>query len=181
MEAVTAFAAAMVERERRLSRITEDRVLRVRVTGFGRRATAAAIDLALLIAVTASVTLLAALLLRIPMPSLRELGPDLLVAGILDRNPMAVGAVGLFLGMTGLYQLYFAGISGQTMGMRLLGIRLISQRGTTPGATRGMVRLLAMAPSLLPAGLGWIWALFDREHRALHDHIAGTYLILDRE
>ena len=181
MEAVTAFAAAMAERERRLSRITEDRVLRVRVTGFGRRAAAAAIDLALLIAVSASVTLLAALLLRIPMPGLRELGPDLLVAGILDRNPMAVGAVGLFLGMTGLYQLYFAGISGQTMGMRVLGIRLISQRGTTPGPTRGMVRLLAMAPSLLPAGLGWIWALFDREHRALHDHIAGTYLILDRD
>ena len=52
------------------------------------------------------------------MPGLREVGPDLLVAGILDRNPMAVGAVGLFLGMTGLYQLYFAGISGQTLGMR---------------------------------------------------------------
>jgi uncharacterized RDD family membrane protein YckC len=177
---VTAFAAAMAERERRLSRPHDERVLRVRVTGFGRRAGAAAIDLGLLIAVTASVTLLAALLLRIPMPGLRELGPDLLVAGILDRNPMAVGAVGLFLGMTGLYQLYFGGISGQTMGMRLMGIRLISQRGTTPGATRGMVRLLAMAPSVLPAGLGWIWALFDREHRALHDHIAGTYLILDR-
>ena len=181
MGSVTAFAAAMAERERRLSRTTEDRVLRVRVTGFGRRAGAAAIDLALLLGVTAGVTLLAALLLRIPMPGFRELGPDLLVAGILDRNPMAVGAVGLFLGMTGLYQLYFAGISGQTMGMRLMGIRLISQRGTVPGATRGMVRLLAMGPSVLLAGLGWIWALFDREHRALHDHIAGTYLIVDRD
>src|SRR5882724_9683067 len=123
----------MSERERRLSRTTDDGVLRVRVTGFGRRAAAAAIDLGLLFGVTASVTVLAALLLRIPMPTLRELGPDLLVAGILDRNPMALGAVGLFIGMTGLYQLYFAGISGQTLGMRLLGIRLISQRGTAPG------------------------------------------------
>ena len=155
--------------------------MRVRVTGFPRRAVAALSDLALLLALTTAVTVAMALALGVPIPGLRELGPDLLVAGILDRNPMAVGAVGLFLGMTGLYQLYFAGISGQTMGMRVLGIRLISQRGTTPGATRGMVRLLAMAPSLLPAGLGWIWALFDREHRALHDHIAGTYLILDRE
>jgi uncharacterized RDD family membrane protein YckC len=178
---VTAFAAAMSERERRLSRTSDDRVLRVRVTGFGRRTAAAAVDLALLMGVTGAVTLLAALLLRIPMPTLRELGPDLLVAGILDRNPMALGAVGLFGGMTGLYQLYFAGISGQTLGMRLLGIRLISQRGTAPGATRGMVRLLAMVPSVMPAGLGWVWALFDREHRALHDHIAGTYLIIDRD
>ena len=87
---------------------------------------------------------------------------------------MAVGAVGLFLGMTGLYQLYFGGMSGQTPGMRLVGIRLISARGGAPGPARGLLRLLALVPSLLPAGLGWLWALFDREHRALHDHLAGT-------
>jgi uncharacterized RDD family membrane protein YckC len=154
-------------------------VLRVRVTGFARRAAAAAIDLALLFGFSAGVTLVAAMLLKVPMPSLREVGPDLLVAGILDRNPMAVGAVGLFAGMTGLYQLYFAGISGQTLGMKVVGIRLISVRGGAPGPGRGMVRLLALMPSVLLAGLGWVWALFDREHRALHDHLAGTYLIID--
>jgi len=154
-------------------------VLRVRVTGFGRRSLAAAVDLAVLFGFSAAVTMVAALLLRVPMPSLREVGPDLLVAGILDRNPMAVGAVGLFAEISGLYELYFARISGQTLGMRLLRIRLISARGTAPGPARGMVRLLALAPSLLLAGLGWIWALFDREHRALHDHLAGTYVILD--
>ena len=167
--------------EPRPSRTTDERVLRVRVSGFGRRAVAAAIDLAMLFALSAAVTLVAALLLRVPMPGLREVGPDLLVAGILDRNPMAVGAVGLFAGMTGLYQLYFAGISGQTLGMRLVGIRLISMRGGAPGPARGMLRLLAMGPSVLVAGLGWIWALFDREHRALHDHLAGTYVIVDGE
>ena len=161
--------------------MSEERVLRVRVTGFGRRSLAAAVDLAVLFGFSAAVTLVAALFLRVPMPSLREVGPDLLVAGILDRNPMAVGAVGLFAGISGLYELYFAGISGQTLGMRLLRIRLISVHGTAPGPARGMVRLLAMAPSVLLAGLGWIWALFDREHRALHDHLAGTYVILDGE
>ena len=171
----------MPERERRPSRSNEERVLRVRVTGFGRRAAAGAIDFALLLALSATVTLLAAVVLGVPMPGAREVGPDLLVAGILDRNPMAVGAVGLFAGMTALYQIYFAGISGKTLGMRLLGIRLISQRGTAPGPGRGLVRLLAMAPSLGPAGLGWFWAIFDREHRALHDHLAGTYLIIDRD
>jgi uncharacterized RDD family membrane protein YckC len=157
----------------------EERVLRVRVTGFPRRAVAALCDLALLFALTAAVTLTVAFVLHVPMPGLREVGPDLLVAGILDRNPMAVGAVGLFLGMTGLYQLYFAGIAGQTPGMRLVGIRLISGRGEPPGAGRGLLRLLALAPSVLPAGLGWLWALFDREHRALHDHLAGTYVIVE--
>jgi uncharacterized RDD family membrane protein YckC len=161
------------------SRSRGERVVRVRVTGFPRRALAALVDLALLLGLTAAVTTVVALSLGVPMPGLREVGPDLLVAGILDRNPMAVGAVGLFLGMTGLYQLYFGGMSGQTPGMRLVGIRLISARGTAPGPARGFLRLLALVPSLLPAGLGWLWALFDREHRALHDHLAGTYVILD--
>jgi uncharacterized RDD family membrane protein YckC len=161
------------------TRTQDERVLRVRVTGFSRRCVAAAVDLALLFGFSAGVTLVAAMLLKVPMPHLRELGPDLLVAGILDRNPMAVGAVGLFAGMTGLYQLYFAGISGQTPGMRLVGIRLISVKGRAPGPGRGMLRLLALAPSVLLAGLGWVWALFDREHRALHDHLAGTYVIID--
>jgi uncharacterized RDD family membrane protein YckC len=161
------------------SRSRGERVVRVRVTGFPRRAVAALVDLAVLLGLTAAVTTVVALSLGVPMPGLREVGPDLLVAGILDRNPMAVGAVGLFLGMTGLYQLYFGGMSGQTPGMRLVGIRLISARGTAPGPARGFLRLLALVPSLLPAGLGWLWALFDREHRALHDHLAGTYVILD--
>ena len=158
----------------------EERVLRVRVTGFPRRTVAALLDLGLLLGLAAGVTLVVAMILHVPMPGLREVGPDLLVAGILDRNPMAVGAVGLFLGMAGLYQLYFGGISGQTFGMRVVGIRLISYRGTTPGPARGLLRLVALAVSLLPAGLGWLWALFDREHRALHDHLAGTYVIVDQ-
>ena len=155
------------------------RVLKVRVTGFPRRALAGPLRRRPLFAATATVTGVVAMFLHVSMPSWREVGPDLLVAGILDRNPMAVGAVGLFLGMFGLYQLYFAGMAGQTPGMRLLGIRSISVRGTAPGPGRGMVRLLALAVSVLPAGLGWLWALFDREHRALHDHLAGTYLIID--
>lgn len=156
-------------------------MLRVRVTGFPRRAAAALCDLGILLAFTAAVTAAVALSLHIPIPGAREIGPDLLVAGILDRNPMAVGAVGLLLGMAGLYQLYFAGIAGQTPGMRLLGIRIICRRGRPPGPARGLLRLLALIPSVGPAGLGWLWAIFDREHRALHDHLAGTYVILEEE
>ncbi|HXT99212.1 MAG TPA: RDD family protein [Polyangia bacterium] len=179
---MTALAATMSASENPPpSRPHEERVLRVRVTGFPRRAVAALCDLALLFALTAAVTAVVAVALHVPMPRLREIGPDLLVAGILDRNPMAVGAVGLLLGMVGLYQLYFGGIAGQTLGMRLVGIRLIDRRGRTPGPARGLLRLLALGPSVGPAGLGWLWALFDREHRALHDHLAGTYVIVDED
>jgi uncharacterized RDD family membrane protein YckC len=173
---VTAFAASMPATTPSAP-TREEQVLRVRVTSFPRRTAAALIDLGVLLGFSAGIVLVVAMVLHVPMPGLREVGPDLLVAGILDRNPMAVGAVGLFLGMTGLYQLYFGGISGQTLGMKLMGIRLISYRGGAPGPARGLVRLVALAVSLAPAGLGWLWALFDREHRALHDHLAGTYVI----
>lgn len=160
-------------------RSENDRVLRVRVTGFGRRFLAAFVDGLLLASISLLVTLGTALALGAPLPNAREVGPDLLVAGILDRNPMAVGAMGLFVGMTALYELYCAGMAGQTLGMKLVRIRVIGARGRPPGPVRGLVRVLAFAISVLPGGLGWLWALFDREHRALHDHLAGTYVILD--
>ena len=162
------------------ARVATDRVLRVRVSGFPRRLAAVLIDGALLFALCVLVTTVTALILGAPIPHSKEIGPDLLVAGILDRNPMAVGAIGLFVGLTVLYQLYFASMTGQTFGMRVCGIRLISSRGRAPGPVRGLIRVAALTISVLPGGLGWLWAIFDREHRALHDHLAGTYVILDR-
>jgi uncharacterized RDD family membrane protein YckC len=164
-----------------VARAPSDRVLRVRVSGFGRRFLAAAVDGLLLASISMIVTLVTAMALGAPIPRAREIGPDMLVAGILDRNPMAVGAIGLFLGLTILYELYCTGIAGQTLGMKLVRIRVIAGRGRPPGAVRGSIRVLALAISVLPGGLGWLWALFDREHRALHDHLAGTYVILEGE
>jgi uncharacterized RDD family membrane protein YckC len=156
-----------------------ERVLRVRAAGFPRRLAAAIIDLTLLAAVTLIVVVIAALVLDVPIPRGKALGPDLLLAGVLDRNPMAVGGLGLFLGLGALYQIYFGGLVGQTVGKRCLRLRVISVRGTTPGPIRGIVRYLALLLAVLPAGLGWLWCLFDREHRAAHDHLAGTYVIID--
>lgn len=162
------------------ARLPAERVMRVRVSGFPRRLAAVIIDGAILLALCVVVTAVTALILGAPIPHAKEIGPDLLVAGILDRNPMAVGAIGLFVGLTVLYQLYFASMTGQTFGMRVCGIRLISSRGRAPGPVRGLIRVVALTISVLPGGLGWLWAVFDREHRALHDHLAGTYVILDR-
>jgi uncharacterized RDD family membrane protein YckC len=155
------------------------RVLRVRAATFPRRLTAALVDVLVVVAVTVGLTCAAGLALGVPLPKAKELGPDLLVAGLLDRSPMAVGALGLLLGIGALYQIYFGGITGQTLGKRLVGVRVISNRGTPPGAARGMVRFVALLVSLLPVGLGWLWCLFDRERRALHDHLVGTYVIFD--
>jgi len=90
---------------------------------------------------------------------------------------MAVGAAGLFLGIGALYHIYLGGITGQTVGKRLMHLRVIGPRGTAPGALGGILRFLTLLLSVIPAGLGWLWCLFDRERRALHDHLSGTYVI----
>lgn len=159
--------------------IPEERVLRVRAARFPRRLGAAITDVLIIALVAALVTTLAALILQIPLPRSKELGPSLLVAGLLDRNPMALGAVGLFLGLGGLYQIYLGGMVGQSVGKRLFGLRVISVRGIAPSPVRSIVRYVALLLSVLPAGLGLLWALFDRERRAAHDHLAGTYVIVD--
>jgi uncharacterized RDD family membrane protein YckC len=155
------------------------RVLHVRAAGFPRRLLAAVIDALLVLLVSSGVTAGAALALGVPLPRAKELGPDLLLAGLLDRNPMAVGAAGLFVGIGALYHIYLGGIAGQTLGKRLMHLRVIGSRGTAPGALVGILRFLALVLSVLPAGLGWLWCLFDRERRALHDHLAGTYVIVE--
>ena len=157
----------------------ETQVVRVRAAGFPRRMLASLIDLALILAVSVAVTISAALVLGVHLPTAKEFGADFVMAGLLDRNPMAAGAFGLLFGLSALYQIYLGGVLGQTLGKRLLGLRVISSRGEAPGPLVACVRFLVMVLSLALAGLGFLWCIFDRERRALHDHLSGTYVILD--
>ncbi len=174
-----AAAALTAESSSPSARPREENVIYVRAAGFPRRLLAAVVDTLLLAAVAIGASGVAALILDIPLPAFRELGPDFVLAGILDRNPLALGAAGLFVGVGALYQIYLGGIIGQTMGKRMFGLRVISNRGGAPGPARGIVRFLALTLSVLPAALGFLWCLFDRERRSFHDHLSGTHVIID--
>jgi uncharacterized RDD family membrane protein YckC len=157
----------------------ETQVVRVRAAGFPRRFAAAFVDLMLVLSVAIAVTIGAALALGVHLPSAKEFGPDFVMAGLLDRNPMAAGALGLLFGLSALYQIYLGGVLGQTIGKRLFRLRVISSRGEAPGPLVACMRFLTMVLSLAMAGLGFLWCIFDRDRRALHDHLSGTYVILD--
>ena len=109
----------------------EKRVLRVRAAGFPRRLAASLIDLVLVILISSAVTAVAALALGVHLPSAKEFGADFVMAGLLDCNPMVVGAVGLFLGISGLYQIYRRD-AGPDRRKRLLHLRMITSRGQVP-------------------------------------------------
>ena len=67
--------------------------------------------------------------------------------------------------------------SGQTLAMKTWRIRLIGPDGGRVTLKLALQRYLLAWVSLLPAGAGFWWALFDRDRQFLHDRLLGTRLV----
>jgi uncharacterized RDD family membrane protein YckC len=84
------------------------------------------------------------------------------------------GAAALFaIGV--LYQGLFFMTAGTTPGMRYAGISLCTFDDQNPTREQMRRRIGAMILSLLPVGLGVLWAIFDEDHLSWHDRISRTY------
>ena len=70
---------------------------------------------------------------------------------------------------------------GWSPGKRLLGLRVVDAEGNAPGLVRGFVRSLFALASDLPLFIGYVWAFFDGQRRAWHDHLARTWVVRARE
>jgi uncharacterized RDD family membrane protein YckC len=68
-------------------------------------------------------------------------------------------------------------IWGRTLGMAILGLELVRRNGDRVGAGRVAIRVITFPISFLIFGLGFLGILVGREHRALHDVIAGTTIV----
>jgi len=81
----------------------------------------------------------------------------------------------------GAWEFFYFGyswaVSGRTFGMAVLGVRVVRADGNNLDPWRGVVRALVFPLSFLFFGLGFLGILVQREHRALHDLIAGTAVI----
>lgn len=67
--------------------------------------------------------------------------------------------------------------AGRTAGMALFGLRVVRADGGELDPRRGVVRALAFPLSIILCGLGFIGIVTQREHRALHDLLAGTAVV----
>jgi uncharacterized RDD family membrane protein YckC len=67
---------------------------------------------------------------------------------------------------------------GQTLAMTTWRLRVQRDDGCLLTWRDVAVRLSASLLSWLPAGLGFIWVLFDRERRAWHDALSGTRVVV---
>lgn len=124
-------------------------------------------------------------------------GLALVVDGLLAQIAFLVAAasIGLVLGLAGglrpgwlegtlagggwlivvgaYFALFWAG-TGQTPGMRLLGVRVLAPSGEEPSLVRAVVRVVGLVLAIIPLGAGFLPALVDSRRRALPDYLAGT-------
>jgi uncharacterized RDD family membrane protein YckC len=149
----------------------------VYVAGFWRRALAALCDAAFVLPVALGAVWLAARVAGLALPGARRSGFDTWVDLALAGDAGVWGAAGLALAIAVVYLLVFQATSGRTLGMRLLGLRIVDVYGDTPSVPRVLLRTLGYLASVCTLALGFLWIGFDREKRGLHDWLAGTYVI----
>ncbi len=77
--------------------------------------------------------------------------------------------------------LYFAMMwsrSGQTLGMKWLGVKVVTAEWTPPSFWRSVGRaIIGYWLSNLVFGLGFLWMLWDDYRQCWHDKLFGTYVI----
>jgi uncharacterized RDD family membrane protein YckC len=129
----------------------------------GRRATAAAIDQAILLAIDATVVYFT---LR-----LADVAPA-------DWRALPLAPLATFLALLQLaYFTVFTLVGGQTIGKMAVRIRVISDDPAPIDPARAVQRTLAGALSLGTLGLAFLPALLASDRRALHDRLARTLVV----
>ncbi|MFQ5872763.1 MAG: RDD family protein [Dehalococcoidia bacterium] len=68
---------------------------------------------------------------------------------------------------------------GQTVGARLLKLRIVRDTGDLAGFYQMFVRAAAAVLSFIPLGLGYWWAFRDEKRQTWHDKLLHTYVLQD--
>lgn len=90
-------------------------------------------------------------------------------------------ALGIFLSYFAFVPLYYILLwawQGQTVGKMAVHIKVVRREDGGPlGLGQAGLRFLGYLASTLPLFAGFLMAPFDKERRALHDHLAGSVVI----
>ncbi|MPZ87680.1 MAG: hypothetical protein GEU81_06300, partial [Nitriliruptorales bacterium] len=99
------------------------------------------------------------------------------VASLLGVDTTNSSSVSTLLGL--VYFTYFhATIAGQTVGNRLVGIRIADATSGGPiPYSRAFIRYLMSIVSAIPLALGYLWMLWDDRRQTWHDKVASTLVV----
>ena len=128
----------------------------------GERAQAALVDVVLMLGVWSVVVYFASRAARVGLTGLRPSWPYLF-------------AYLAFLGLT--YAACFTGITGQTLGKMLKGLRVVNATGRPPGCPRAFFRAALGSLGVVLAFGGIVPMFFDPARRGLHDRLLKTRVV----
>ncbi|HEV3095531.1 MAG TPA: RDD family protein [Candidatus Dormibacteraeota bacterium] len=102
-----------------------------------------------------------------------------IVAAILNQSTTGRTGIQTLLGI--IYFTYFWSASspwpGQTVGDKLLSLRVIRTDGSDLSIVQAFVRYVGLFISFIVIFIGVIWVAFDPNKQGWHDKIAGTYVV----
>lgn len=108
-------------------------------------------------------------LATIPFIAVRSGEPVEIGDNMVYRLVLTVVIYGFFVG--------FWTRSGRTLGMQSWGLQLETSDGRKPTLATASLRFFAALVSWVPAGLGFLWQLWDKDNLTWHDRISGTRLV----
>jgi uncharacterized RDD family membrane protein YckC len=76
------------------------------------------------------------------------------------------------------YCTVFWSLVGRTPGMMLLGVRVVTVDGRTPGIRRSVIRACGYWVSAVLL-LGFVWIAIDQRSQGFHDKLARTFVVYD--
>lgn len=115
--------------------------------------------------------LIGALLFLATTPFIAARGGEPVEIGdnLVYRLVLAIVIYGFFVG--------FWTRTGRTLGMQSWGLQLETPDGGKPTLAKASIRFFAAILSWIPAGLGFLWQLWDKDKLTWHDRISGTRLV----
>jgi len=135
--------------------------------GFSRRILAFLIDNALLQVAVMIVFILGLLMV----------GYEIDVEGDIGISSLLASYYATAVVMNLFYFTWFHGITGQTIGKRILGLKVIRTTGEPVNPGMAFLRWVGYIVSSMIFYLGFIWIAFDKKKQGWHDKIAGTIVI----
>ena len=93
---------------------------------------------------------------------------------------VAASMGGIVIVLMFIYLMAATALAGRTWGMSLVSLRTVdAATGMAPTTGQCIRRAFGYLLSLATLGIGLLYALFDAEGRAAHDHLSGTIVIAD--
>lgn len=80
--------------------------------------------------------------------------------------------------LCGLYYVWQWVDAGQTLPMKTWRLQLVTNDGSPVMMTRAILRYVMAIAGTFMLGLGFLWALIDRDRYFLHDRLAGTRIVM---